>query len=138
VQDIKLDTAKLHKTPALDLSMFKGEQFILQQQGQKLYSQAIALCAEANFDPTVILYSERLETAFAWSLAGIGLTFLPDFLIRFGNYEKHPVYYKLNSTIATRQLCIVYKKNRYLSKASLEYIHLLKQLIGYGTWEYKD
>ncbi|MDF2485397.1 MAG: hypothetical protein K0R46_1565 [Herbinix sp.] len=137
IQDIKLDTAKLHKTPALNLSIFKEEQFIFQQQGQKLYTQAITLCEDANFDPQVILYSERLETAFSWSLAGIGLTFLPDFLIRFGNYERHPIYYKLNHPIATRQLCIVYKKNRYLSKAAIEYTNLLKQLIGYGTWEYK-
>lgn len=134
VKDIKSDNVNLHKTPSVDLSFFQKEHFIFQQQGQKLYSQAKELCSSAGFDPNIILYSERLETAFSWALEGIGLTFLPDFLIRFGNYEKHPVYYKLNHPIATRHLCIVYKKNRYLSRAATEYITVLKQLIGYGTW----
>lgn len=134
IQDIKLDSVNLHKTPALNLSLFREEQFIFQQQGQKLFSQATELCHSADFMPNIILYSERLETAFSWVLAGIGVTFLPDFLIRFGNYEKHPIYYKLNHPLATRHLCIAYKKNRYLSRAALEYIIVLKQLIGYGTW----
>ncbi len=136
VQDIKLDTVNLHRTPAIDLSFFKSEQFIFQQQGQKLYSRAIELCHSAKFEPNIILFSDRLETAFSWALAGIGLTILPDFLIRFGNYEKHPVYYKLNHPLATRNLYIAYKKNRYLSRASVEYITVLKQLIGHGTWNY--
>lgn len=134
--DIKLDSFKLHKTPAVDLSLFKTEQFIFQQQGQKLYSHALDICQSASFEPNIILFSERLETTFSWVLAGIGLSFIPDFLIRFGNYEKHPVYYKISHPLATRHLSIAYKKNRYLSRTAIEYITVLKQLIGYGTWHY--
>lgn len=138
VYDIQRDTVKLHKTPPVDLSLFKNQKFILQQQGQKLYSLAFELCHASAFEPNVILYSERLETALSWTLAGIGLSFLPDFLIRFGNYGKHPVYYKLDHPTASRHLCIAYRKNRYLSRVSEEYIILLKKLIGYGTWQYKE
>lgn len=136
--DIQRDTVKLHKTLPVDLSLFQHQQFIFQQQGQKLYSLAFDLCQDAGFDPNVLLYSERLETALSWTLAGIGLSFLPDFLIRFGNYGKHPIYYKLDHKKASRHLCIAYRKNRYLSRVSEEYIHLLMQLIGHGTWLYKE
>lgn len=136
--DIKMDTVKLNKTLPVNLSLFKSQQFIIQKQGQKLYPLELEFCHDAGFDPNVILYSERLETAFSWSLAGIGVTFLPDFLIRFGNYAKHPVYYKLAFEKASRHLSIAYRKNRYLSRVSLEYIAVLKRLIGYGTWQYKE
>lgn len=136
--DIKMDTANLHRTPAVDVSLFRSEKFIIQKQGQKLYDIASEICRDASFEPDVILYSERIETTFSWTLAGIGLTVIPDFLIRFGNYSKHPVYYKLNHPKATRSLCIAYKKNRYLTRVSIEYIAVLKRLIGHGTWLFKD
>lgn len=134
--DIKMDSAKLHRTSAVDLSVFRSVPFIFLRQNQKLYATASEFCLSAGFNPYIILYSERLETAFAWALAGIGCTFIPDFLVKFGNYKKHPIYYKLNHPKATRSLCIVYRKNRYLSRVAKEYIALLKQLIGYGTWFY--
>ena len=136
--DIKLDNVKLHRTPAVDLSRFQSEKFIMPQQGQKLNPITMDICHAYGFDPNVILYSERLETAYSWALAGIGITFLPDFLIRFGNYGKHPVYYKLSHPKASRHLCIAYRRNRYLSRVSIEYISVLKQLIGYGTWQFKE
>lgn len=136
--DIKTDSVKLHKTPAIDLSVFRSAPFIFLRQHQKLYNIASEFCLSAGFDPYIILYSERLETAFSWTLAGIGCTFIPDFLVKFGNYEKHPVYYKLNHPKATRSLSIAYRKNRYLSRVAIEYIAVLKQLIGYGTWYYNN
>lgn len=136
-QDIKKDSAKLNKTPPVDLSVFQSAGFIFLKQNQKLYSTASEFCLSAGFNPYIILFSERIETALAWSLAGIGCTFIPDFLVKFGNYQKHPVYYKLNHPKATRSICIAYRKNRYLSRVAIEYIALLKQLIGYGTWFYK-
>lgn len=136
--DIKMDTVKLNRTPPVDLSLFKSEQFIFQQQSQKLYSLAKEICLASKLDPNILMYSERLETTFSWVLAGIGLSFIPDFLIRFGNYEKHPVYYKLKGPSATRNLCIAYKKNRYLSRTAKEYIIVLKQLIGCGTWQFNQ
>lgn len=136
-KDIKVDSTKLNKTPPVDLSAFKSAGFIFLRQNQKLYTTASEFCLSAGFNPNIILFSERIETAFSWSLAGIGCTFIPDFLIKFGNYEKHPIYYKLSHPNATRSLCIAYRKNRYLSRVAIEYIALLKQLIGYGTWFYQ-
>lgn len=136
--DIKLDTVKLHKTPVISLSGFQSGQFIFQRQNQKLYNLAVQLCQSSSFEPDIIMYSERIETAFSWTLAGIGITFIPDFLIKFGNYEKHPIYYKIDHPKATRHVCIAYRKNRYLSRVAVEYMTVLKQLIGYGTWFYKE
>lgn len=131
--DIKMDTLKLHKTPAVDLSAFQSGHFIFPSQNHKFYATASEFCLSAGFNPYIILFSERLETSFSWTLAGIGCTFIPDSLIKFANYKNHPIYYKLNHPKSTRSLCVAYRKNRYLSRVAVEYIALLKKLIGFGT-----
>ncbi len=129
--DIKLDNPKLHRTPPVDLSLFQNQKLINLKQENKFSEIVTDICHDASFHPDNILYSERLETSFFWTLAGIGVTIIPDTLIRFGNFEKHPVYYKLSHPKASRRLCIAYRKNRYLTQVSTEYIAVLRRIIGY-------
>ena len=133
-EDIMMDTRYLSQVNPIDLSFCTKEKFILLHQEQKVQANLAELLAIVEFSTENILYTERLETAFFWTLAGIACSFIPDTLIRFGNYKKHPIYYKLNNSLAKRNIIVAFKKNRYLSKAASEYILLLKQLIGYGTW----
>lgn len=136
--DIKTDNVKLHKTPGIDLSRLSKETFIIQKQGQKLNGVISKICKDSSFAPETTLNSERIESSFAWTLAGIGISFVPDFLIRFGNHDRHPVYYKINHPLASRNIYIAYRKNRYLTSISVEYMNVLKKLIGYGTWGHPD
>ena len=92
------------------------------------------MCADAGFEPKISMYANQIETAFHWAKSDIAFTFIPDTMIRFGNYDVHPVYYKLNSPLATRDIVVATKKNRYITRAMKEYISVLRELIGYGTW----
>ncbi len=130
-KDIIYDSASLLLSKSLDLSVCAKEHFVLLQGDETISSQ---LCQFPEFNKQNTIYTDRIETAFSWTLAGIACSFIPDTLIRFGNYQKHPVYYKLNTSFAKRDILVAYKQNRYLSKAASEYILLLKQLIGCGTW----
>ncbi len=130
-KDIIYDSASLFLSKSLDLSVCAKEHFVLLQGDETISSQ---LCQFPEFNKQNTIYTDRIETAFSWTLAGIACSFIPDTLIRFGNYQKHPVYYKLNTSFAKRDILVAYKQNRYLSKAASEYILLLKQLIGCGTW----
>ncbi len=133
-EDIMMDTRHLYQVTPIELSLAVKEKFILLRQEQNVRNMVGELAQMAEFNSENILYTERLETAFFWTLSGIACSFIPDTLIRFGNYKKHPIYYKLNNSLAKRNIIVAFKKNRYLSKAASEYILLLKQLIGYGTW----
>ncbi|HEX2927308.1 MAG TPA: LysR family transcriptional regulator [Ruminiclostridium sp.] len=130
-KDIIYDTSSLFRVKPIDLSECAKEHFVLLHQDESV-SNAFSQTAGFCFENTI--YTDRIETAFSWTLAGIACSFIPDTLIRFGNYQKHPVYYKLDNFFAKRDIVVTFKKNRYLSKAASEYILLLKELIGYGTW----
>ena len=133
-EDIISDSDHYYKSKTIDLSICKEEQFIILDREQSIHNLSMELFKESNIDPNIILYANQIETAFHWVLSGIAFTFIPDSLIRFGNYDEHPFYYKINSYKATNEIVFVTKRNRYLSKAAKEYLLILKQLIGQGTW----
>lgn len=130
-KDIIYDSSALFQTQPLTLSECVKENFVLIHNDDTVTTE---LSQFSEFCHQNTMYTDRIETAFSWTLAGIACSFIPDTLIRYGNYQKHPVYYKLNASFSKRDILVAYKRNRYLSKAASEYILLLKQLIGYGTW----
>ena len=130
-KDIIYDSSSLFEAQPLNLSECVKENFVLIHNDDTI---ATELSQFPEFHHQNTMYTDRIETAFSWTLAGIACSFIPDTLIRYGNYQKHPVYYKLNTSFAKRDILVAYRKNRYLSKAASEYILLLKQLIGCGTW----
>jgi DNA-binding transcriptional LysR family regulator len=133
-EDIQTDTRHLYQVSPIDLSFFVKEIFVLLHQDQSIPSIVFELSQMSEFNSEATLYTDRIETAFSWTLSGIACSFIPDTLIRFGNYERHPIYYKINNSFANHDIVVAFKKNRYFSRAASEYILLLKQLIGYGTW----
>lgn len=134
-EDIMMNTRRLFRAKPLDMSLWARESFIFLQQERNFQILAQELSQSPNFNPEIILYTESLETSFAWTLSGIACCCIPDTFIRFSNRERHPIYYKLNSASAKRDIIVAFKKNRYLSKAASKYVLILKQLIGQGTWK---
>ncbi|AEY66041.1 LysR family transcriptional regulator [Clostridium sp. BNL1100] len=130
-KDVIYDNSALFQAKPLDFSDCVKENFVLMQDDDTIANE-LSQFSEFHLQNTI--FTDRIETAFSWTLAGIACSFIPDTLIRYGNYQKHPVYYKLNTSFAKRDILVAYKKNRYLSKAASEYMLLLKQLIGCGTW----
>lgn len=45
--------------------------------------------------PQINLRCYNIETMFHWVNSNLGMGIIPDTLIRFGNFENHPVYYKI-------------------------------------------
>jgi DNA-binding transcriptional LysR family regulator len=133
-EDIITDSDHYYEADAIDLSLCREEPFIILNPGDSIHDVSMEICKESNLEPHVVLYANQIENAFHWVLSGIALTFVPDMLVRFGNYSEHPVYYKLRNEKSMNEIVVASKKNRYLSKAAKEYITTLKQLIGQGTW----
>ena len=120
---------------AIDLSMFANENFIRLESSELIDSIAVKLCENAGFTPNTILKTAYLETAFSFVLANMGVTFIPDSYIKFGNCENHPYYYSINDDLSYMNIMLISKRNRYLTRAAREYSLILKQLIGIGTWK---
>ena len=134
-EDIMTNSRRLFRAPPVDLSHCTRESFIFLQQDKHFRLLEQELSHLPDFSPEIVLHTESIETSFAWTLSGIAFCCIPDTFIRFGNQERHPVYYKLDSPSAKRDIVVAFKKNRYLSRAASKYVLILRQLIGQGTWE---
>lgn len=133
-EDIQTESDVFVNAKPLPLSILKDQNFILLNRSQAYNTTCIDLCQSYGFAPNTVLYTDHMETAFAWTNNNLGLSFIPDTLIYYGNYSDHPKYFKIEHPLATQKIDIVFKRNRYLTHAATEYIRILKQLIGHGTW----
>ena len=122
------EKAHLAKTfPKVDLKHFKDSPFVLLQPDQDLHQIAVNLCRQAGFTPWSILENRSIEAAHAMVVAGIGLSFMPSTVIRYGNYAEHPYYYALENMFPKRETVVFYRRESYLSAPALAFISLLKE-----------
>lgn len=115
-----------HNPPQIKLQEVKETSFILLDQGQKLHNTLFDLCNKANFRPRILLETQSMNAAQALVGAGMGAALLPDTLIRASNLSKSPCYFSL-SPVPVRTVIVAYCKGRYLSKAAIEFINLMKE-----------
>lgn len=132
--DIKNNTLRAIMTRPIDLSLLQDTPFICTSEGEYNVELIRQICETADFIPLTLLEVKTLETAFSLTLSGLGLSFVPDTLIKFGNFQEHPCYYALNTTRCEHSISLVSRRNGYFSKIALEYSLLLKNLISIGTW----
>ena len=84
---------------------------------------------EAGIKPMNILEIDRLVTLYSFVEQGSAASIVSDTLVQYlQNQSENVVYYRLNSSYATRDLYISYKRNRYYSKAMEAFITLIKNI----------
>lgn len=115
-------------TPYIDLADLRDTPFIQMSKSHKLHQMLLILCKEAGFTPNVIFETDSMTTAQALAGAGIGVTLLPETLIRANHFEHEPCYCALKAK-ASRTVLVVYRKGRYLSRASRAFIQTLKETL---------
>lgn len=138
-EDILSDSEKLYNDEQITAEAIEKLPFILLDAKSEHYDISLMIFEKLAVEPPVSMYASNIETKFHWVNSNLGAAFLPDTLIRFGNFIEHPVYYKIQEPKNSLGLCqekivVAYNKNHFLTKAAREYILLLKKLIGMGTW----
>lgn len=113
-------------TPTVCLSEFKEDNFIQMNKNHKLHQMLIMLCKDAGFSPKVVFSTENMTTAQALVGAGVGITLLPETLVRNSHFDKEPCYCEL-APRPSRTVVVVYRKGCYLSRATRAFIQILKE-----------
>ena len=113
--------------PMVDLGSFRHQDYIILTQGNNLRDRSMQLFQEAEFVPRIRIELSQLVTAYHMADAGMGLTFISDRLVVPG--EDHLNYYKLNSTLTTRQFYILLPKRHYTSIAVKKFIEFFTEHI---------
>ena len=90
---------------------------------------AVKLCKKAGFNPKIQIENKTIDSTIAMVIAGLGVSIIPDSIIRYGNLAHNPVYYSIKDDEAKRKLVVAFKKNKELSKSAMEFIEVLKEVL---------
>ncbi len=134
-EEIKNNSDRLFTCESININVFKKERFIFQNNSELSTHSITKICKSHGFTANISFGSNNLETVFAFVSAGLGVAFIPDTYIKFSDISKHPVYYSLDNLELESHIKLIYKKNKYLSKAAIAFCNTLKELIGMGTWK---
>ena len=106
--------------PSVPLAQLKDLPFILLTEGNNLYERSVRMFEEAGFEPSPKMKLSQLVTACHLADAGIGATFVSDRLplSTMGGLN----YYKIDSSLTTRQFYILLPKRKYVSAAVRKFI----------------
>ncbi|KGQ69352.1 LysR family transcriptional regulator [Chelonobacter oris] len=115
-------------TPQVPLQAFNETPFIQMNKGHKLHNMLQKLCEKSGFSPNVVLETESMTTAQALAGAGLGAALLPETLVYADHFEKEPCYCRLDSNPG-RTVVVVYRKGRYLSRATRAFVQTLKEYV---------
>ncbi|MCR5797000.1 MAG: LysR family transcriptional regulator [Eubacterium sp.] len=141
--DIVNDSEKLYSAPAIAPSQLERLDFILLDKQSEFFEVSRNVFDKCSINPKVALYSSNIETKFHWINSNLGAGFIPDTMIKFGNFIQHPYYFRIKEPRRSAGMCqknivVAYNRMHFLPRIAKEYISQLKMLIGMGTWLVND
>lgn len=125
IEDIN-DSYKNHKYKTIDLKVFKNMPFVILKEDQHIGLLMHKLFEKYKISPIHKICVEQTMTSYALTLAGAGISLMTESCIRNSRFKDFPKFYMADPDICFREIYVVYPKNRYLSKASSEFIEILK------------
>lgn len=127
--EIKKGGVNFAKIPSVGIEKFAGEEFVLLKSGNDMYNRATYLFEKAGMKPNVSFSVDQLNISYALAGSGMGLCFVTDTLVRFGDEPKNVYLYNVGGEGFNRTLYIAYKKNKYCSKAMEKFIEVAKEVV---------
>jgi len=119
--DIKAGKDLDPSTPAVTIDEFKDVPFALLKKNNDTYRRALRICAEAGFEPQISFIAEQQMTAWHVCYSGLGAAFVSSLLLERVSSNSDVVFYRLDTPDIYRQLSILWKKERYLTRSMLEF-----------------
>ena len=128
----KTDFMRGKFSESADITPFKECPFLFLKKGNRIRSLTDLYLKSKNISPQVVLETENIETAFALSVKGMGITVYPEMFLNnlhknFGE-ETGVDFFPLNNSATVCRLCIAYSRNRYLSKAAQDFIEIAQRV----------
>lgn len=116
--------------PYVDFADFKQESFVLLRNDQHIGNIMSMLFECHGFEPKRHITAEQTMTSYALTLAGAGISLVTEGTLANGNLKEFPAFYLADPDICARDIFIAYPKQKYLSRASREFIAILKDSLG--------
>lgn len=119
-------TSSLAQYEQIDYGQLRGQQFILYDKDFRLHDMIIDRCKQAGFNPNIVFETSQLELMTQMVAADFGVALLPSKICKgldVNNFISRPFV----DPPLCLQLEIVWKKNRYLSHATREFLMFAKK-----------
>ena len=116
------------KYQPIDLTLVKDKEFILLNEDQRVRQLVDELFKNSNVKPKVIMQVAQSTTGFSMAMENIGIAFVGESTIRYGNVKEHLNYYMVGKNDEmVRALGVAYKRNKYISNAGKKLIEQFKK-----------
>lgn len=119
----------LSQKDIIKIDDLRDEKFVLFQEDFKLYDDIIHRCKENFFEPYIICKSSQKEFIAEMVESGVGVGFLPKVTCLEIN-KRDVKYIPLEEPSIYLELSIVWRKDRFLSHASREWIKFAAKRLG--------
>ena len=119
--------APLADIPAVPISAFEKESFILLKSGNDMHRRAMHVFERGGISPHVAFSVDQMNISHALADSGMGLCFATDTLFRFGKFGSSLRLYKICEADLGRTLYVTYKKSRYLTRAMAEFMRVARE-----------
>lgn len=113
-----------------DILNAKDETLIIPHSGQTLYSIVSEFLNKAGFIPKKTFDTANIATAINLVSAGLGITFIPEAVIRHQIKIDHVVYFTVDTPELAWNLTIVWKKNNFVPRITKLLIDEIKRYYG--------
>lgn len=137
-----LEEIREHLAQSVDMKLLEHCPFVLLKKGNRVRTIADEILTEAQITPKIALETENIETVMALSRRGMGITFYPKMFIsgEIPSTQQREVFlkkshlnlYSLNYDRAHGVLGVGYHKSHYISRATKEFIRIVKEKIHYN------
>ncbi len=112
--------------PAVPISVFENESFILLKSGNDMHRRAMHIFERGGISPRVSFSVDQMNISHALADSGMGLCFATDTLFRFGKFGNSLRLYKIREADLGRTLYVAYKKSRYRTRAMAEFMRIAR------------
>jgi DNA-binding transcriptional LysR family regulator len=116
---------------SVGLAEVRDEPFVLLREGAyELREQTLAACRLAGFEPRVALDGGEMDSVLRLVAAGIGVTLLPETVLRGGHGgSSGSVGVRVTDVPLRRSLALARRKDRYESAAARAFVELLREMV---------
>lgn len=111
----------------LSLEEVSQEPFLLIKPGYGFRDLCLGACRAAGFEPHVTFESSQIDTLQAMVAAGLGCTLVPRMAAERAR-RPAPVFVPLEGPPLTRTLALVWRRDRYLSRAAEAFLAMAREL----------
>lgn len=113
-----------------DFRTFKNMLFVVLKEDQHIGRIMKALFEKYDFVPEQQIVVEQTMTSFSLTLAGVGISLITESCIKNSHFNSGSYQlFMVDPQICVREIFAAYPKNKYLSKATEEFINVLKENI---------